>query len=193
MALEFSRFPLLRMVRPQQMPTSNLIKIAGGIVYDPANGIDGKVRDIWIDGGRIIAAPSDPKTQPAKTLDAAGLVVMPGGVDMHCHIAGPKVNAARRMRPEENGRSTTCFPRGRRSPAGAERRVCAAARSAARPAPLPLAINTPASATPRLSTPRSRRSRPGMPTGICRHAVHRSRLLHSDGQQPLSDAGDWPR
>ena len=26
---------------------------------------------------------------------------MPGGVDMHCHIAGPKVNVARKMRPEE--------------------------------------------------------------------------------------------
>ena len=26
---------------------------------------------------------------------------MPGGVDMHCHIAGPKVNAARKMRPED--------------------------------------------------------------------------------------------
>jgi formylmethanofuran dehydrogenase subunit A len=27
--------------------------------------------------------------------------VMPGGVDMHCHIAGPKVNMARKMRPED--------------------------------------------------------------------------------------------
>ncbi|HKF69242.1 MAG TPA: formylmethanofuran dehydrogenase subunit A, partial [Vicinamibacterales bacterium] len=27
--------------------------------------------------------------------------VMPGGIDMHCHIAGPKVNTARKMRPEE--------------------------------------------------------------------------------------------
>ena len=26
---------------------------------------------------------------------------MPGGVDMHCHIAGPKVNSARKMRPED--------------------------------------------------------------------------------------------
>ncbi len=26
---------------------------------------------------------------------------MPGGVDMHCHIAGPKVNLARKMRPED--------------------------------------------------------------------------------------------
>ena len=32
----------------------------------------------------------------------AGLVVMPGGIDMHCHIAGPKTNAARQLRPEEN-------------------------------------------------------------------------------------------
>ena len=26
---------------------------------------------------------------------------MPGGVDMHCHIAGPKVNVARKMRPDD--------------------------------------------------------------------------------------------
>ena len=34
-------------------------------------------------------------------MNATGLVVMPGGIDMHCHIAGPKVNTARKMRPEE--------------------------------------------------------------------------------------------
>ena len=34
-------------------------------------------------------------------LDATGFVVMPGGVDMHAHIAGPKVNVARKMRPED--------------------------------------------------------------------------------------------
>ena len=37
-----------------------------------------------------------------RTIDAAGMVVMPGGVDMHCHIAGPKVNTARKMRPEDH-------------------------------------------------------------------------------------------
>jgi formylmethanofuran dehydrogenase subunit A len=78
-----------------------MLKIAGGTVYDPTNGVDGEVRDIWIDGRRIIAAPSDSTTRPTRTIDAAGLVVMPGGVDMHCHIAGSKVNTARRMRPEE--------------------------------------------------------------------------------------------
>jgi formylmethanofuran dehydrogenase subunit A len=82
------------------MPSS-LFKIAGGTVYDPANGIDGQVRDLWIAGGKIVDAPADPAVRPDRTLDASGLVVMPGGIDMHCHIAGPKVNMARKMRPEE--------------------------------------------------------------------------------------------
>ena len=78
-----------------------LLKISGGTIYDPANGIDGVVGDLWIDAGRIVAAPEKNSARALRTLDAAGLIVMPGGVDMHCHIAGPKVNAARRMRPEE--------------------------------------------------------------------------------------------
>jgi formylmethanofuran dehydrogenase subunit A len=81
--------------------TSTLLKISGGTLYDPAHGIDGELRDVWIDGDRIAAPPTDPTVRPGRTLDAAGLIVMPGGVDMHCHIAGPKVNAARRMLPEE--------------------------------------------------------------------------------------------
>ncbi|MBL9080608.1 MAG: formylmethanofuran dehydrogenase subunit A [Planctomycetales bacterium] len=75
--------------------------ITGGTVYDPANGIDGQVRDLWIADGRIVAAPSDRAVRPNREIDARGLVVMPGGIDMHCHIAGPKVNVARKMRPEE--------------------------------------------------------------------------------------------
>ena len=81
--------------------SNSLTKIAGGTVYDPTNGVDGQVRDIWIDGAKIVAAPTDPTVRPARTIDARGMVVMPGGIDMHCHIAGPKVNVARRMRPEE--------------------------------------------------------------------------------------------
>jgi formylmethanofuran dehydrogenase subunit A len=83
-----------------------LLKIANGIVYDPANGVDGIVKDLWIQDGKIIAppgadAPGAPEVRPDKVLDATGLVVMPGGVDMHAHIAGPKVNVARKMRPED--------------------------------------------------------------------------------------------
>jgi formylmethanofuran dehydrogenase subunit A len=78
-----------------------LLKIANGTVHDPANGIDGVVQDIWIQDGKIVSPPTSPDIHPNKTLDATGLVVMPGGVDMHAHIAGPKVNVARKMRPED--------------------------------------------------------------------------------------------
>lgn len=78
----------------------SLFKIAGGTVYDPKNGVNGKVQDVWIENGRVVAAPSDPAVRSDRTLDARGTVVMPGGVDMHCHIAGPKVNTARKMIPE---------------------------------------------------------------------------------------------
>ena len=84
---------------------TDLIKISGGIVYDPANGVDGEVRDLWIADGKIVAAPVDPAVRPTREIDAQGLVVMPGGIDMHCHIAGPKVNVARKMRPEEKRKS----------------------------------------------------------------------------------------
>jgi formylmethanofuran dehydrogenase subunit A len=82
-----------------------LFKISGGYVFDPLNGVDGQVQDLWIQDGQIVAPPADPETQPTRTLNAAGLVVMPGGIDMHSHIAGPKVNAARKMRPEEKRRA----------------------------------------------------------------------------------------
>ncbi len=83
------------------MTSPDYTKISQGTVYDPANGVDGEVRDIWIAEGRIVAAPTDAAIRPSRVIDASGLVVMPGGIDMHCHIAGPKVNVARKMRPEE--------------------------------------------------------------------------------------------
>lgn len=74
--------------------------IRGGRVVDPANGVDSE-GDVWIRDGRVVAAPADPDARADRTIDARGYVVMPGGVDVHSHIAGSKVNAARIMRPEE--------------------------------------------------------------------------------------------
>lgn len=82
-----------------------LLKIANGTVYDPTNQVDGVVTDVWIKDGKVVAPPIDPDVRPDKVIDATGLVVMPGGVDMHAHIAGPKVNVARKMRPEDKRRA----------------------------------------------------------------------------------------
>ncbi len=78
-----------------------MIGIINGRVYDPCNGIDGKVRDIWVKDGRIVS-PAEVDRSAADIIDADGMVVMPGGVDIHSHIAGGKVNAGRKMRPDDS-------------------------------------------------------------------------------------------
>ena len=74
------------------------LRIKGGKVYDPANGIDGEVRDVLVRDGRIVDKVSD----KARTFNVPGMVVMPGGIDIHCHIAGPKVNLSRKLQPEDH-------------------------------------------------------------------------------------------
>ncbi|HYB29114.1 MAG TPA: formylmethanofuran dehydrogenase subunit A [Solirubrobacteraceae bacterium] len=73
------------------------IRIAGGRVHDPANGVDGEIGDVCLADGKVVADVGP----EARRLDARGMVVLAGGVDIHAHIAGPKVNAARKLSPEE--------------------------------------------------------------------------------------------
>jgi formylmethanofuran dehydrogenase subunit A len=75
-----------------------MLRIAQGRVFDPANGVDGEVRDVCLDGGKVV----EELPAHAPRIDAGGMVVMPGGVDIHSHIAGPAVNAARKLIPEEH-------------------------------------------------------------------------------------------
>jgi formylmethanofuran dehydrogenase subunit A len=76
--------------------------LRGGLIVDPANRAEPEVGDLWVRDGRVVAPPDDPAERAGRTLDLRGYVVMSGGVDVHCHIAGSKVNAARGMRPEEH-------------------------------------------------------------------------------------------
>jgi len=82
------------------------LRITDGSVFDPANAVDGDVRDICIEDGRIVAALPD----TAPRLDVRGMVVMPGGVDMHCHVASSSVTVARRLLPEEHTRHPALAP-----------------------------------------------------------------------------------
>jgi formylmethanofuran dehydrogenase subunit A len=71
--------------------------IKGGRVVDPANQRDG-VGDVWIRDGRIIEPP-DQEARADEIYDAAEKLVLAGAIDIHSHIAGESVNAARLLVP----------------------------------------------------------------------------------------------
>lgn len=73
--------------------------IRNGFVYDPLNGINGQKMDIAIRDSKIVDTCSERK---AEIIDASGMIVMPGGVDVHSHIAGSEVNTGRLLRPEDH-------------------------------------------------------------------------------------------
>jgi len=75
--------------------------IKNGFVYDPLNGIDGEIMDIAAKDGKIVNRVNERR---AEKIDASGMIVMPGGVDIHCHIAGAEVNIGRLLRPEDHFR-----------------------------------------------------------------------------------------
>ncbi|WP_092124710.1 amidohydrolase family protein [Bradyrhizobium erythrophlei] len=60
--------------------------IKSGDVIDPSQSLRGK-RDIGIRWGLIEAIEDEiPAARAAKTIDASGKLVMPGLVDLHCHV-----------------------------------------------------------------------------------------------------------
>ena len=73
--------------------------IKNGFVYDPINGINCEKMDIAVRDGKIVESVNEHK---AKIIDASGMIVMPGGIDIHCHIAGSEVNSGRLLRPEDH-------------------------------------------------------------------------------------------
>src|SRR3989337_3135288 len=73
--------------------------IKNGFVYDPINGINREKMDVSGKDGKVVDKLSGKRK---KRVDATGMIVMPGGVDIHSHIAGPKVNAGRLLRPEDH-------------------------------------------------------------------------------------------
>ncbi len=59
--------------------------IKGGHVIDPRNGID-RPMDVAVRGGRIAAVAPGIDGTAGKTIDAAGLYVTPGLIDIHVHV-----------------------------------------------------------------------------------------------------------
>ena len=65
------------------------ILIKGGRLIDPGQGID-RVADVLIEDGLVRGVDENMAAPPAaRVIDAAGLVVCPGLIDLHCHLREP--------------------------------------------------------------------------------------------------------
>ena len=67
-------------------PRSNALVIAGGTVHTP----DGPRQvDVHVAGGVITSVGNDPAPAGAQTVDATGMYVLPGAIDVHVHSRDP--------------------------------------------------------------------------------------------------------
>ena len=78
--------------------------LKGGHVIDPKNGVNA-IRDVAIKGDRVAAVgPDIAASQAAKVIDASGLYVTPGLVDIHAHVfAGSRAGTT-------NGGQSSFYP-----------------------------------------------------------------------------------
>lgn len=77
------------------------MRLTGGQVFDPAQGLNGTVQDLFIRDGVIIPKPYSDAAIDVD-YDVSGKVVMAGAIDIHSHIAGGNVNTARLLLPEQH-------------------------------------------------------------------------------------------
>jgi dihydroorotase len=64
------------------------IVIRGGRVIDPSRRVDGKL-DVLIAEGRIVGLGESLDSTDADVIDASGLIVAPGLIDLHVHLREP--------------------------------------------------------------------------------------------------------
>ena len=74
------------------MTDADELIIHGGRVIDPANGVD-EIRDVYVRGGVIAAKEDLTAPEAAARIDATGLVVAPGLIDLHVHLREPGQSA----------------------------------------------------------------------------------------------------
>ena len=65
-----------------------MMLIKNGLIVDPSQGLH-EVQDIFVADGMIQKIGKDLVVEGAEIVDASGMIVMPGAVDMHVHLREP--------------------------------------------------------------------------------------------------------
>jgi len=65
-----------------------MLLIKNGRVLDPSSNTDAAL-DVLVDGPRISKVGASLSASNAEVLDAAGMIVAPGFIDLHCHLREP--------------------------------------------------------------------------------------------------------
>jgi N-acyl-D-aspartate/D-glutamate deacylase len=90
-----SILPLAGSALAQPAPPSLDVVLAGGRVIDPETGLDA-IRDVGVADGSIVAisetALAGRVASGGVVIDASGLVVSPGFIDLHAHGQSPEAN-----------------------------------------------------------------------------------------------------
>ena len=67
-----------------------MLLIKNGLVVDPKSGLDTQA-DVLVDGKKVVKIAENIEAGDAQVIDATGLVVAPGLVDIHVHFRNIKV------------------------------------------------------------------------------------------------------
>ena len=73
---------------PHSSRAGGSLFICGGRIIDPASGRD-EIGDLLVTDGVIAESTAEPRDGSATVIDAAGLIVAPGLIDMHVHLREP--------------------------------------------------------------------------------------------------------
>lgn len=71
----------------KQLPSANVL-LKGGRVVDPEAGLDG-AQDVLIKNGKVAELGGDIEAGEARVINVAGMLVLPGFIDLHSHFRTP--------------------------------------------------------------------------------------------------------
>jgi len=71
----------------------NKLIIKNGFIYDPINNIEGEIKDILVESGKVVDKFSN--NDDIKEINANGKTVIPSAIDIHTHVASQQINWAR--------------------------------------------------------------------------------------------------